>query len=207
MIETPKQYSDFLKKFGGKNPFNEPTFILVWCESSVNRIGVPPQMFGPYIKSWILCEWCPAEEFGSPLDWDDKLMQQPFPSRGLYFPLQIFKDRDGHTPAALDSEALNPEVLGRWLWNCINHKRDSLAKRLAVFNEEDEKKQKAELSRLADRLQDAFPAFGMADAVSFQGQQGAMCSLRSRMQEIEKKLPAIRDFRRRIPRGISVLNP
>lgn len=205
MLETPKRYSDFLAKFGGLNPYGEPNFILTWCETPVRRIAVPEQFFGPYLRSWVLAEWSAPEEFGSPSTWDEDLMQQPYPSRGLYFPLQIFRDKDGVAPAQLDSESLNLTIISCWVYNCINHKRDSLAKRKQVFDEEKAKRDKSELDRLADRLQDAYPAFGKAEALSYAGHPEATSALKSKMEQIERQMPNIREFAKRFPKKHSII--
>lgn len=205
-LETPERYKRFLEKFGGLNHFGEPRFILQWCDSPIERIAVAPQLIGPYLNSWVLAEWYPPEEIGGRAAWDEELMG-PYPSRGLYFPLQIFKGDDGREPAMLDSEWLNLEVLGRWVYNALNHEKDSLAKRKSVLDDAAAREKKAELERRADLLQDAFPAFGLTDSVSYAANPGATNSVKTRMEKIERAINAALDFKKRFPRGPSILNP
>ena len=202
MIETPEDYKRFLKGVGGLNYFGEPSFILLWGENeTIDQLKLPQPFIAPYFNCWILAEWRPAEEFGPPSDWLEEL--GPFPSRGGYVPLAVFRNAK-REPAKLGSRDLNFEVLRMWIYLTLKHEHDRLSERLAFYDQVKRKEEEARISHIADLLQESVPAFGLAEAVSFSGQGNCNSSLRQKMEEIQRMIPASRNFFRARPKGMSV---
>lgn len=196
MPETPKKYSAFLEKFGGRNIYGEPSYILQWGPNPVRRYAVPDSFLAPYLNCWCLAEWTPAEAFGPPSDWNENAWG-PYPSRGAYLPLQVFKiDSE---PVMLDSEYLNLEVLKMFLHVILNHKHDSLQKRAGFLRDEAAKVKAAKTKELIDRIEDGAPAF--PDAVSFRGQLNVNSVVKQKMEYLEKHLDRITNVASRFPRG------
>lgn len=196
MPDVPKKYSDFLIKRGGLNIFNEANFILNWGSSALVRLTVPDEFRNPYRDCWALCEWTAPEEFGSPEDWDEKLLG-PYPARGAYNPIQVF--REDNVPCQLDSEYLNLQVLEMFLWVILNHKHDSLAKRVQFLKDDAAKKKAAQTKALVERIEDGAPAF--LDGASFNGQLNCNSVIRQKMETLEKNLDRIQNTAKRFPRG------
>lgn len=97
---TPPELQDYLTKLGGKNPFGEPNFRLVWGYSRLSWLGgkwengaielreVPKYFFA--LNRWIIERWFPAEFFGSPESWKiatdvyEEGCPSPIPGLGPY---------------------------------------------------------------------------------------------------------------------------
>ena len=196
MPETPKKYSEFLLKYGGKNIYGEPNFLLQWGLNAVRRYAVPDQFLAPYLNAWCLAEWAPPEEFGDADDWSESAWG-PFPSRGGYVPRQVFKQ--DNEPVMLESEYLNLEVLKLFLHVWLTHKHDSLMKRAQFLRDEHLKVEADNRRQLIDRIEDGAPAF--ADAASFRGQLNVNSVVRQKMEQLEKNWERLADTARRFPRG------
>lgn len=205
MTETPKQYSDFLTKYGGLTPLNEPAFILHWGSDPIRRKGLSDQWLMPsaflagYLGCWVLAEWAPPEEFGPYQDWAD----YPFDvSRGAYLPLQVFKE-DGN-PVPLDSQYLNLNVLALFLKVALHHKYDTLLRRYTTLKNEAEEAEIAKTKLLVDRIEDGAPAF--LTAASGYG-KNASCNtyLQQKMDLMERMMPRLHDVSKRWPRGMSTV--
>lgn len=202
MIETPDHYKRMLKRFGGVNDFGDANFILLWGETrTIKDLAVPQPFIAPYFNCWILAEWRPAADFGHPDDWPREL--GPYPSRGGYVPLAVFRTPKGE-PVMLDTVDLNPGVLQMWVYLTLKHEHDRLALRKQVFDADRERKEAAKVRRIADLLHDAYPSFGTAEGVSFFGQANCNSVVKQKMDEIERRMPAIRNFFKRVPKGMSV---
>lgn len=197
-LETPERYVRFLAEHGGRNPFGEPNFILAWGQTPIHRYAVPDQFLAPYLNCWCFAEWAPPEDFGSRWTWNESAWG-PFPVKGAYVPLQIFKD--GDEPVMLDTERLNIEVLRLFLWVVVNHKHDSLQKRKDFLKDEFAKKKAEEQRLLIERIEDGAPAF--IDAVSFHGQLNKNAYIKQKMEQLEQNLDRITDVARRFPRGMT----
>ena len=196
MPETPKKYSEFLEKYGGVNLYGEPNYILQWGLSPVRRYAVPDSFLAPYLHCWCLAEWTAPEEFGSPDNWNESLYG-PYPNRGAYLPLQVFKiDSE---PIMLESEYLNLEVLKLFLHVIMNHRHDSLQKRVGFLSDEKAKLEAAKKKELIDRIEDGAPAF--ADAVSFHGQRNVNSVVKQKMDYLQQNLDRISNVAARFPRG------
>ncbi len=201
-LETPERYSAFLKNKGGTNPFNEPMFILVWGRSPIYRLGVPDAFLGSFQDCWCLAEWKPPEEFGFPQGWDERFWG-PYPSRGMYVPIQVF--RDGNVPCMIDSEGLNLNVLEMFLWVILNHERDSMMKRNTFLKDAYAQKQARHNQELIDRIEDGAPAF--AGPCSFTGQLNVNSVIKQKMDALERGLPHILNVAKRFPRGGTMVQP
>lgn len=202
MIETPEHYKRFLKRVGGLNEFGEPSYILIWGENrTIDQLALPQPFLAPYFNCWILAEWRRPEDFGSPSDWLDEM--GPFPSRGGYIPLAVFRN-EKREPAKLDTRDLNLEVLRMWIYFSLKHESDRLAERKSFMKDQMDKREKAQQERIADLLQDSVPAFGMAESVSFHGQANCNPALKQRMEQVEKSMKYAKQFFRRAPKGSSI---
>lgn len=202
MIETPERYQKFLAKVGGKNDFGEPNFILIWGENrTIDQLALPRPFIAPYFNCWVLAKWYPAEEFGSPSDWMPEL--GPYPSRGGYIPLAVFRTPK-QEPVKLDSSDLNFQVLELWIFTALKHEHDRISQRMAAYDEHRRRIEEARVNRIADLLQDAVPAFGTAEAVSFHGQANCNPALKQKMEQIEKTMPYAMSFFKRLPKRTSI---
>ena len=195
-LETPKRYSELLTRLGGKNLFGEPNFILQWGLSAVRRYAVPDAFLAPYLNAWCLAEWTPAEEFGSPADWDEEECG-PYPFRGLYTPIQVF--REGSEPIMLDTEYLNLEVLKLFLWVALNHKHDSLQKRMDFLKDQKAQADAQETKRLIDLIEDGAPAF--LDSASFSEHLNCNTVVKQRIEALERNWDRVTSAAARFPRG------
>jgi hypothetical protein len=202
MIETPEKYKRFLKKVGGLTDYGEPSYLLIWGENqTITQLTIPQPFLNPYFNCWILAEWRRAEDFGSPSDWPDDL--GPYPNRGGYVPLAVFRD-EKREPSKLDSEDLNFEVLRMWIFYSLKHENDRLAERKAFMKAQFDKRDERLQARIADLLQDAVPAFGASEIISFRGQKNCNPALKQKMEYIEKMMPHAKGFFRRVPKGTSI---
>lgn len=203
MIETPDVYKRFLKKIGGSTDYGDARFILIWGENrSVTQLKIPQPFLAPYFNCWILAEWHPPEDFGAPSDWMPELGR--YPSRGGYVPLAVFRTPK-QEPVMLDTKDLNLEVLRLWVHTALKHEHDKLSDRMRVFDDNQRAREEAKQKRIADLLQDSMPAFGMAESVSFHGQQNCNPVLKQKMEQIERSMPYAREFFRRMPRRTSIV--
>lgn len=202
MPDLPERYSKFLEQRGGRNIFGDPNFILNWGSSALVRLAVPDEFRNPYRDCWALCEWTPPEEFGPPEEWHEPTLG-PYPSRGAYNPIQVF--REDNVPCQLDSEYLNLNVLEMFLWVILNHKHDSLAKRVQFLTDDAAKRKAEETRKLVERIEDGAPAF--LDSVSFSGQLNCNSVIRQKMEQLERNLDRITDVAKRFPRGGVVQSP
>lgn len=185
---VPSEYADFLVRAGGTNLYGEPNFIIIWGQTYTQRNGDGLSLLGHGIPAWMLCEWHPAEDYGSPGQWDYKLLG-PYPHRGRYEILQPFYERIG---GKVEHMPLNFATLEFMLPIIQKHKHDSIEKRKALMVEQKEKKEKELEDRIADRLQDACPSF--TDAVSFAGQGNKHSAVQQKVEEIEnawKRMPPL----------------
>lgn len=186
---APPNIARRLLEIGGRNPHDEPVFRLEWGSQPIRRAGGLWEVPEPTWHCWCLLEWLPPSEFGDPAEWPGEYFG-PWPTRGRYVALQPFINDAG--PTALNSPALNVHVLARMAWIAREHRKDSLAKRKAAFAEY-QRRQNAEKQRIvADRLQDAFPAFT--------GPTSFMHSPTTRTA-VQRKLDLIED---RVRRGLPV---
>jgi hypothetical protein len=200
--DLPENYKQFLVAKGGVNIFGDPNFILNWGSSSLVRLTVPDEFRRPYQECWALCEWTSPEEFGPPDQWDEKLLG-PYPSRGAYNPIQVF--REGNVPCQLDSEYLNLPVLEMFLWVILHHKHDSLSKRSQFLKDEFARREAVKTKQMVDRIEDGAPAF--LEGVSFSGQLNCNSVVRQKMEQLEKNLDRISDVAKRFPRKGQVQAP
>jgi len=202
-MHLPKHYKDFVENFGGTT-YGKPRFKLIWGSTPDGQFAIPDCFFFPYKDAWVLAEFRPPQDFGPKCDWDGAQFGE-FPSGGGYVPLECFRHeiKGRKEPDMLDSEWLNKEVLGRIMFLHLRHEHDTMKQRLSVYKEAELAKEEEKVRVIADRLQDAFPQFG--DACSFSGQANVNSALKQKMELIEKRMKFVRDFRKRIPHGRSIV--
>lgn len=164
----------------------EANFILNWGSSPLVRLTVPDEFRNPYRDCWTLCEWVAPEEFGDPDGWDERILG-PYPSRGAYNPVQVFRDEGN--PVQLDSEFLNLRVLEMCIWVILNHKHDSLSKRVQFLKDDAAERKAARTREMIDRIEECAPSY--LDGVSFSGQLNCNSVVRQKMEQLEKNLPLI----------------
>lgn len=191
MIECEKQWAkrppvecaDFLREAGGLNQYGGANILLVWGEHAGEDTGkgiVPPQNGLP---CWNLCVWHPAEDAGPPSAWREDLGGR-YPSEGFYEIVQpMYRTIDGKVDKI---EALTPSIhiLEAMVWNLKKHQYDSHEARQRAFRLHKERKEREQLDRIADVLQDSMPAFGGVE--SFSGVPNTV--VRKRMEMIERQL-------------------
>ena len=201
-MDTPKDYESFITKFGGRVDCGEPRFCLWWGSREHPKMALPAEYFVPYMNCFSLLEWRPASDFGLQEDWPGEDFG-PYPVRGGYLPLWLFREKG--EPARIDSEQLNKEFIGMLIYLHVRHEHDSMAERRRVKGELTAKKDEAMLERIADCLQNAFPYF--KDAASYSGQRSCTTAVKQKMDQIERNMKYVRNFRQRIPKGPSIHNP
>ena len=197
-MDAPTHYKRSLLAWGGTNLYGEPRFVLHWGPDLVHRRVAPAEHISfPPPQCWCLCEWLPAEEYGSEDSWPKEL---PYPSAGRYEPIIRFEN-DG-VPLQLDTRFLNLRVLNMMVYHTKKHRYDSLMKRKAALQEMREREEKAERDRIADCLHDAVPQW--TDAVSYRGQTNTHSATQKKVEEIEQGYRNAWRFRQRQGAGLSV---
>lgn len=123
--ETPRSVSLRLAEAGGRNPFGEPNFRVVWGWNRLTWIGGKwtlfdahgnetghrielrrePKYFVPCVERWFVEKWMPPESYGSPEMWraettecDDGIRYPalgPYPARGDWELSHVLSDERG----------------------------------------------------------------------------------------------------------------
>jgi hypothetical protein len=180
----PNEYTEFLVRIGGLNPFGRPNFRLVWGESATNTIWgqMEDGSCGQHVKlryggipRWNLEMWKPAEMFGSPEQW---YAESYDPITGYHvcgdYPFQ--GDYCHHTRL----HALNFAILEELIPKIDKARGMTFSQRKAIIEAEMEAEKQDRLKRGKDAYLDASPAFG--------GVAGTYESNRERwMQRIQEK--------------------
>lgn len=193
LMRTPKIYSDFLLRVGGKNIYGEPNYILHWGGDPVRRLAVPDSLIAPYLNSWCLAEWRPRQEFGPERDWLAEA--GPYPLQGGYIPLQVFAN------CHPDSEALNLNVLAMMMHFIHKARAASLADQLRHMKDRNAAGELAQRNQIADLLADAVPAFNAAEAANT---SPGGTSLSKKIEQLERNLKR-GNWLARMPKGANSL--
>jgi len=195
-VKIPVDYERFVSEFGGREEdCGEPRYCL-WFGSMVNRkMALPPGFFVPYLDHFCLLKWHPRAQLCLEEEWMEEW--GPYPERGGYLPLWLFKDAKTGGMIPLDSADLNKQVIAYLIWLDTKHEHDSLMERVCVKGTINDLKRAGQLSRIADYLQDRFPEFG--EACSFGGQLNCNSALKQKMEIVEKNMNRVWEFQRRRP--------
>lgn len=193
MRYVPQAYRDALRP-GGVNRYGEPNYILHWGGDPIRRLAVPDTLLAPYLSAWCLAEWHPRQDFGPERDWPADLLA--YPHDGAYIPLQVFHG------CGLDSPGLNPAVLRMMLAIAMKARVTSLNQQALAIRNSRLAEEARQTSRIADRLQDAFPAFNGADATN----ASPLNSTRKLAETFERRLRLPNPFLRS-PRGPAINQP
>lgn len=190
MRYVPQAYRDALRP-GGVNRYGEPNYLLHWGGDPVRRLAVPDAILAPYLSAWCLAEWHPREDFGPEPGWPGDLL--PYPYDGGYIPLQVFNG------CTLDSPGLNPGVLRMMVAIALKARGVSLRKQAEALRDSRLAVEARQTARIADRLQDAFPAFNGADATN----ASPLNSTRKLAETFERRMSRPSPFLRP-PRGPAI---
>ena len=99
----------------------------------------------------------------------------------------------------LDTEYLNLEVLKLFLWVALNHKHDSLQKRMDFLKDQKAQVDAQETKRLIDLIEDGAPAF--LDSASFSGQLNCNTVVKQKIEALERNWDRVTSAAARFPRG------
>lgn len=191
--EAPPEYTEFLRRIGGANPFGEPNFILFWGQTFVPRSVGKNMLLGHNRPCWNLAMWRPAEEWGTLEAWDYHSLGE-YPSRGAYDLIQPFYRSLGKD--GIEAAPLHMLSLEMMVHVIQEHKKDSPQQRLQAMRDAKAKHDQELGTRIADTLEESVPAFG--EAASFSGQQNTKTVLQQKIEQLEKYMP--RSAWSRIPR-------
>ena len=177
----PPAYADFLVRIGGRNPFGEPNFRLIWGETATKKIwgqktngycGQHVQLaYG--VSGWILEEWKPPECMGvTPEQWYEQSWQPDaqlhilgdFPFRGYYSPcIHLYAQHWEGEKLITEPQELNYNVL-TMLVPAIFQARAMTFRQKQTFIRRQMEREQREANRVAkDAYLDAGPAFGGND--------------------------------------------
>lgn len=160
----PPEYAAFLERVGGRNPFGEPNFRVVWGESATNTIWGQMEggSCGQHVKlryggipRWNLEMWKPAKLFGTPEEWYEKSHDPvsgyhicgDYPFRGAY---------SHHTRL----HALNFAILEELIPKINKARGMTFLQRKAIIEAEMEAERKERERIGRDAYLNATPAFG-----------------------------------------------
>ena len=208
--ETPEWATEYLREIGGSNIYGEPNFIIFWGETRVIMRGDGPVLHGDDMPCWILAMWHPPDDpdplynAGPPQLWDYSILG-PYPYRGSYHVVQPFCKKTRVNGKTVIEPA--PAELGRSILEFTAslvriHRFDSFKKRRQVMKDLEEKRTREEEKQIADRLQDASPAW--QDAISYSGQVNKHSVVQQRIEQIERNHRSAMRFRKERPKGLSV---
>ena len=183
-LECPQEYADFLARIGGKNPFGEPNFRLVWGQTRTRVIygqadggkcGAHVKFKYHGIPAWHLEQWKSPIEIGcaSREDWYRDTWQPDvglhlmgdFPSRGDYdsCPIALYTKNVVNKTLVIDAMPLNYRML-EFLVPVIQSERELSWQRRRAIVQDQEDKAKKERARIAEDIyRNGSPAFGGAD--------------------------------------------
>ena len=180
--KLPPEIEDLILRSGGTNPYGEPKFKIVWGETYVTRTGFGDMRLIP-IPAWVLLQWKPAEEFGSPDFWDYEVLGA-YPHRGMYYPMQPFYERIDGKIVPMEMSRRAAEFI---MYTVMAYQCDTPEKRLAVLKGMKEQDGKAMENRIADNLQDAVGSIAV-DGISFAGQKNCRSYVQQMMDRIEAQM-------------------
>ncbi|MGH7441583.1 MAG: hypothetical protein ACREKE_02795 [bacterium] len=167
-----------LLEVGGRNPYAEPNFLLSLADETIPRTGggVDRPIAPMFRHSWLLMEWRPREEFGSPEDWPGE-QAGAYPLRGSYTILQPFPNQHP------DSKFLNSTVVRRMAWISKRHRHDNFLKRMQIFSNQQASEDQERQERIEDMLQDAFPSF--TGPTSFAMNSTTRTAVQNKLEKLE----------------------
>ena len=185
----PPAFTDFLVRIGGRNPFGEPNFRLVWGETATKTIwgqkangycgqhvqlayGLP-ELPPRGVPGWILEEWKPAECYGVTPEQFYEQSWQPdsqlhilgdFPFRGYYSScIHLYEQHWKDNKLITVPQELNYNVLTE-LVPAIFQARSMTFQQKRTFIRRQMEREQREAARIAkDAYLDAGPAFSGND--------------------------------------------
>jgi len=206
--QAPEWFSEELRRIGGENPYGDPVYIVRWGQGGEDEClyragghwdvpGLPSYhgyrnlLLGGGTPSWMLLQWQPAVNFGTPesfyvagLDEESNLQTiGEYPYFGKYVMLYNLCWRDMQNgQLKIEGMPLNSQILDLVV-PIIEQSRDiSWEKTKAALKELQEKEDAADLSMVEDAMRDASLAFKGPSSYARQG---------CRTWHIDKKVEAM----------------
>lgn len=162
MLEKPiihKRANEVLKQYGS-TILGWPKYRLVWAQSRFRYLAGEFRPLYRNLVGWVLEEWRPPQEYGSPVEWESKRTDQgeshlgPFPYDGDY------EQCDG-IDLLPDITEHQIQFLGKVVSQCAN---ETPEQRKARWKAEEEQKQKEFERILGDIIHDSKPTQREIDA-------------------------------------------
>jgi len=191
--QAPEWFSEELRRIGGENPYGDPVYIVRWGQGGqdeclyragghwnipVSYRGYRYLLLGGGTPSWMLLQWQPAVNFGTPesfyvagLDEESNLQTiGEYPYFGKYVMLYNLCWRDMQNgQLKIEGMPLNSQILDLVV-PIIEQSRDiSWEKTKAALKELQEKEDAADLSMVEDAMRDASLAFKGPSSYARQG--------------------------------------
>lgn len=219
----PDEFQHRLTAIGGLNRYGEPKIRLAWSQTELIRAGAewtPPGQpsFRGYRDiplglepCWMLMQWQPPEKYGSPeyyylqnYDFDSNLQTLgEYPYYGRYeiiLPLSWKGIINGKL--VVEHMHLN-SLLVDLIEPIIKEAQElTFARYMQIMREQKEREDKAAVDRIADNLQDAFPAFNGAEMRS-SSHLACNSVVQQKMEAIEKHWRQAASFLRAHGKGLS----
>jgi hypothetical protein len=205
--QPPQWFQDALASIGGRNRFGGANFDVVWSQTATIELDGQPKLQCLGQPCWVLRQWKAPEFYGSQVryfaensDESGKSFLGDYPWRGRYEIVQPFR-WSGIVNGKLVQEfmPLNSVIL-MLVVPVIRQCQDvSYLQRLAILQDEHERKELAQQKKIADRLQDASPTW--QGPVSF-SRQGCKTSLiEKKMYQIQQNMNNAMKVMRTLGRG------
>jgi hypothetical protein len=194
-FQAPEWFSDELKRIGGENPYGDANFIVRWGQGGQDEClyragghwdvpGLPSYhgyrnlLVGGGTPSWMLMQWQPAVNFGTPesfyvagLDEESGLQTLgEYAYSGKYVLLYNMCWRDMQNGKMyVESMPLNSQILDLIVPIIVQAKDISFEKTKAALKEMKEKDDAADLAIIEDAMRDAALAFKGPTSYARQG--------------------------------------
>jgi len=197
-LRCPKHYQDRITKAGGLNRFGGPNFRLAWGQTETIRVAQPGGYRDLLVAfnrpCWILQRWVPPESYGTPeiyfaTNYDIETGRQflgDYPWKGRYetlLMLQVQYVKNGRLisePLPLNAETIAGTIPRMKAALLLTEEQQQLA-----LKDIQDRKDKADVDKIADGLQDASPVY--KGAVSYSRQGCTSSVVQQRMALIEKQ--------------------
>lgn len=112
--------------------------------------------------------------------WDHEVLG-PYPTRGMYHPLQPFYERIDRKIVPMELSARTFEYI---LHIVMEHQHDNMQKRAQLFKDAKDEKDRQLEQRIADNLQDSVSGLAV-DAISFAGQRNKHSFIQQMIHRME----------------------
>jgi hypothetical protein len=207
----PPEYQRRIEQIGGLNRFGTANFDIVWSQTATIIKDGKPTLQADGDPCWVLRQWKAPETYGTPeiyysQNYDETTGTQilgDYPWRGRYEIVQPFRHR-AFVNGKLVKEflPLNSMVIDMVIPIILQCADASYYQRRVALKEIHDREENAKTLRIADRLEDATPAF--KGPVSFQRQGCRTSIIEKKIQQIEKNWAWAMKFASMVPKGPSI---